>query len=121
MISVTLTPMLCSRFIKPGKSAEHGKFYQWTENAFNRVQSGYERSLRWAMNHGRFIMGLFALSLVATVVLFMTIQTDFIPSEDTGQINVNTEAADRTSFAQMVKYQSAAGRHRVPAIPMSKA
>ena len=105
VISVTLTPMLCSRFIKPGKSAEHGKFYQWTENAFNRVQSGYERSLTWAMNHGRFIMGLFALSLAATVVLFMTIQTDFIPSEDTGQINVNTEAADRTSFAQMVKYQ----------------
>jgi HAE1 family hydrophobic/amphiphilic exporter-1 len=105
VISVTLTPMLCSRFIKPGKSAEHGKFYQWTEDAFNRVQSGYERSLTWAMNHGRFIMSLFALSLVATVVLFMTIQTDFIPSEDTGQINVNTEAADRTSFAQMVKYQ----------------
>ena len=105
VISVTLTPMLCSRFIRPGKSAEHGKFYQWTENAFNRVQSGYERSLTWAMNHGRFIMGLFALSLVATVALFMTIQTDFIPSEDTGQINVNTEAADRTSFAQMVKYQ----------------
>jgi len=105
VISVTLTPMLCSRFIKPGKSAEHGKFYQWTENAFDRVQSGYERSLTWAMNHGRVIMGLFALSLVATVVLFMTIQTDFIPSEDTGQINVNTEAADRTSFAQMVKYQ----------------
>jgi HAE1 family hydrophobic/amphiphilic exporter-1 len=105
VISVTLTPMLCSRFIKPGKSASHGKFYQWTENAFDRVQSGYERSLGWAMNHGRFIMGLFALSLVATVVLFMTIQTDFIPSEDTGQINVNTEADDRTSFAQMVKYQ----------------
>ena len=105
VISVTLTPMLCSRFIKPGKSAEHGKFYQWTEDAFNRVQSGYERSLAWAMNHGRAIMGLFALSLVATVALFMTIQTDFIPSEDTGQINVNTEAADRTSFAQMVKYQ----------------
>jgi multidrug efflux pump subunit AcrB len=106
VISVTLTPMLCSRFIKPGKSAEHGKFYQWTENAFDRVQSGYERSLTWAMDHGRFIMSLFALSLVATVVLFMTIQTDFIPSEDTGQINVNTEAADRTSFAQMVKYQT---------------
>ncbi len=105
IISVTLTPMLCARFIKPGKSSEHGKFYQWTENAFDRVQSGYERSLTWAMNHARFIMALFAASLVATVVLFMTIQTDFIPSEDTGQINVNTEAADRTSFAQMVKYQ----------------
>ncbi len=106
VISVTLTPMLCSRFIKPGKSSEHGKFYQWTENAFDRVQAGYERSLRWSMNHGRFIMALFAGSLVLTVVLFMTIKTDFIPSEDTGQINVNTEAADRTSFAQMSKYQA---------------
>ena len=112
VISVTLTPMLCSRFIKPGKSAEHGKFYQWTENAFNRVQSGYERSLRWSMDHGRFILALFGLSLVATVVLFMTIKTDFIPSEDTGQINVNTESADRTSFAQMSKYQAQLGRHR---------
>ncbi|HEY4078309.1 MAG TPA: efflux RND transporter permease subunit, partial [Rhizomicrobium sp.] len=105
IISVTLTPMLCARFIKPGKSGEHGKFYQVTEDAFNSVQAGYERSLTWAMNHARFIMVLFAASLVATVVLFMTIQTDFIPSEDTGQINVNTEASDRTSFAQMVKYQ----------------
>src|SRR6202000_3320198 len=105
VISVTLTPMLCSRFIKPGKSAEHGKFYQWTEDGFNKIQSGYERSLAWSMNHGRFIMSLFVLSLVATIVLFMTIQTDFIPSEDTGQINVNTEAADRTSFIQMQKYQ----------------
>ncbi len=106
LISVTLTPMLCSRFIKPGKGSEHGKFYRWTENAFDRVQAGYERSLRWSMNHSRFIMTLFGLSLVATVVLFMTIKTDFIPSEDQGQINVNTEAADRTSFAQMKKYQA---------------
>ena len=105
VISVTLTPMLCSRFIKPGKSAEHGKFYKWTEDAFDHVQSGYARSLKWGMDHGRVIMGLFVLSLVATVVLFMTIQTDFIPSEDTGQISVNTESADRTSYAQMVKYQ----------------
>ena len=104
IVSVTLTPMLCSRFIKPGKSGEHGKFYQWTENAFDRVQNGYERSLKWALDHGPFIMGLFALSLAATIFLFSIIQMDFIPSEDTGQINVNTEAADRTSFAQMSAY-----------------
>jgi HAE1 family hydrophobic/amphiphilic exporter-1 len=105
LISVTLTPMLCSRFIKPGKSAEHGKFYKWTENAFDRMQDGYARSLKWGMEHKPVIMGLFALSLIATVVMFMNSKTDFIPSEDTGQINVNTEAADRTSFDQMVKYQ----------------
>jgi HAE1 family hydrophobic/amphiphilic exporter-1 len=105
LISVTLTPMLCSRFIKPGKSAEHGKFYKWTENAFDRMQDGYARSLKWGMEHKPVIMGLFALSLIATVVMFMNMKTDFIPSEDTGQINVNTESADRTSFDQMVKYQ----------------
>ncbi len=105
LISVTLTPMLCSRFIRPGKSAEHGKFYRVTENAFNSVQDGYARSLKWGMEHKPVIMGLFVLSLVATVVMFMNSKTDFIPSEDTGQISVNTEAADRTSFDQMVKYQ----------------
>jgi HAE1 family hydrophobic/amphiphilic exporter-1 len=105
LISVTLTPMLCSRFIKPGKGSEHGKFYQWTENAFDRMQDGYARSLKWGMEHKPVIMGLFALSLIATVVMFLNMKTDFIPSEDTGQINVNTESADRTSFEQMVKYQ----------------
>ena len=104
LVSVTLTPMLCSRFIRSGKGAEHGKFYQWTENAFNRVQSGYERSLKWSMDHGPIILGVFFLSLAATVFLFWIIQEDFIPSEDTGQINVNTESADRTSFAQMTAY-----------------
>jgi len=106
LISVTLTPMLCSRFLKPGKSSEHGKFYQVTENAINSVQRGYARSLKWGMRHKPVILGLFVASLVATVVMFLNSKTDFIPSEDTGQINVNTEAADRTSFEQMVKYQT---------------
>jgi HAE1 family hydrophobic/amphiphilic exporter-1 len=104
IISVTLTPMLCSRFIRPMHGNNHGKFYTWTEDAFNWVQAKYETSLRWSVNHGPFTMGLFVLSLVATVGMFMIIQTDFIPSEDTGQINVNLEAADRTSFAQMEVY-----------------
>ena len=53
LISVTLTPMLCSRFLRPGKTGDNSKFYKWTENAFNRVQDGYEHSLRWALDHGR--------------------------------------------------------------------
>jgi HAE1 family hydrophobic/amphiphilic exporter-1 len=104
LVSVTLTPMLCSRFIRSGHGNQQGKFYRWTEDAFNRVQAGYERSLKWALIHEKFTISLFALSLVATVGMFLIIQEDFIPSEDTGQINVNTEAADRVSFAQMVKY-----------------
>jgi multidrug efflux pump subunit AcrB len=104
-ISVTLTPMLCSRFLKAGKSSEHGRFYQWSENAFDKVQSSYERSLKWSMGHKGFIMGLFVVSLLATVILFYVSKQDFIPSVDTGQIQVATEAADRVSYDSMVKLQ----------------
>jgi HAE1 family hydrophobic/amphiphilic exporter-1 len=107
LVSVTLTPMLCSRFIKSSKHTEHGKFYRWSENAFDTVQSGYERTLKWSIGHGPIIMGVFALSLAATIFMFWISPEDFIPSEDTGQINVNTEAADRTSFDQMTKYTQA--------------
>ncbi|HEY4077899.1 MAG TPA: efflux RND transporter permease subunit [Rhizomicrobium sp.] len=104
-VSVTLTPMLCSRFMKAGKGAEHGRFYQWSEHSFDRVQSGYERSLKWSITHKGFIMGLFVISLLATVALFYMAKEDFIPSVDTGQIQVATEAADRVSFDAMVKMQ----------------
>jgi HAE1 family hydrophobic/amphiphilic exporter-1 len=104
-ISVTLTPMLCSRFLKAGKSSEHGRFYHWSESAFDYVQTRYEHSLKWCIHHKPFTMGLFVASLVATVVLFNLSKEDFIPSVDTGQIQVSTEAADRVSYDSMVKMQ----------------
>ncbi len=104
-ISVTLTPMLCSRFMKAGKSAGHGRFYNWSENSFARIQSGYERSLKWCIGRKAVILGVFVVSLLATVVLFALAKEDFIPSVDTGQIQVATEAADRVSFDAMTKSQ----------------
>jgi HAE1 family hydrophobic/amphiphilic exporter-1 len=104
-VSVTLTPMLCSRFLKPGKAQDHGRFYHWSEKTFDRVQSGYERSLNWSMGHRAFIMILFGVSLVATMGLFYISKEDFIPSVDTGQIQVSTEAADRVSFDGMSRMQ----------------
>jgi HAE1 family hydrophobic/amphiphilic exporter-1 len=108
VVSVTLTPMLCARFIKPGKGAQHGKFYEWSENTFQRVEKGYDRSLTWSIEHGPVIMIVFAASLVATVLLFMASKTDFIPSQDTGQIRASTQASDRTSFGKMLQYQAQA-------------
>ncbi|HUB85405.1 MAG TPA: efflux RND transporter permease subunit, partial [Rhizomicrobium sp.] len=108
VVSVTLTPMLCSRFLKPGKSAEHGRFYHWSENTFNSIQQRYESTLRWSLEHKRVILGVFALSLVATVGLFMISKEDFIPTSDTGMISGYTEASNATSFPQMVKYQKQA-------------
>ncbi|HEX4271295.1 MAG TPA: efflux RND transporter permease subunit, partial [Rhizomicrobium sp.] len=104
-VSVTLTPMLCSRFLTAGKSSEHGRFYNWSENAFNYVQARYEHSLKWCIHHKVFTMGLFVVSLLATVGLFYISKEDFIPSVDTGQIQVSTESADRVSFDSMVKMQ----------------
>jgi HAE1 family hydrophobic/amphiphilic exporter-1 len=105
IVSVTLTPMLCSRFLKPSKAGHHNRFYRLSENTFNRVQVAYERSLRWSLQHKPVIFIVFLLSLVATAGIFMISQEDFIPSEDSGQIIANTEASDRTSFTQMVALQ----------------
>ncbi|HWY66908.1 MAG TPA: efflux RND transporter permease subunit [Rhizomicrobium sp.] len=104
-VSVTLTPMLCSRFLQAGKASQHGRFYHWSENAFDYVQARYEHSLKWCIQHKPVTLGMFVVSLVATVVLFAIAKEDFIPSVDTGQIQVATEAADRVSFDSMVRMQ----------------
>ncbi len=85
IVSVTLTPMLCSRFLKPGKGAEHGRFYQMSEHAFDWIQARYETSLHWSVDHKPLVLAVFVLSLVATVVLFMVSKTDFLPSDDTAR------------------------------------
>ncbi|HEY0282408.1 MAG TPA: efflux RND transporter permease subunit, partial [Rhizomicrobium sp.] len=110
IVSVTLTPMLCSRMLKGHDTSSHGAFYRWSERAFQDVQNFYERTLRWSLEHGRTILLVFAGSLVATVVLFLVMPQDFLPSEDTGMINGSTEAANGTSYPQMVKYQQAVAR-----------
>jgi len=108
IVSLTLTPMLCSRFLKRGRGAEHGRFYHWSENTFDRMQAGYQRTLAWSMANRGLVLGSFFVSLLATVGLFMVMKQDFLPSQDTGQLRVATEAADRTSFAQMSAYQKEA-------------
>ena len=70
-----------------------------------RVQTGYERTLNWSVAHRFFIFIVFLISIVSTVLLFMVIPEDFLPTSDTGQILFITEAANGTSFDQMVKYQ----------------
>jgi multidrug efflux pump subunit AcrB len=92
IVSVTLTPMLCSRFIHPAKNASHGKIYRWSENAFDRIQGYYDRSLHWSVDHRPLVFGVFLASLAATVLMAMVSKTDFLPSEDTGQIRAQTQA-----------------------------
>ena len=118
-VSLSLTPMLCSRFLRPPHRQENEpqnvtignnwtrRLYDASESAFNRVQGGYAWSLRQSLKHHRLTMLLSGLILVATVVLFVVVPKGFIPSTDIGQITANTQAAQDISFAEMTKHQQA--------------
>ncbi|HEX5281426.1 MAG TPA: efflux RND transporter permease subunit [Micropepsaceae bacterium] len=113
LVSITLTPMLCSRMLTDaGEEAKkrRGAFYRLTESGFNHLRDGYERSLRWSLNHKAAILGLFAASIVATVVLFRALPEDFLPSDDIGQLTANTEGANGISFAEMMRHQMQAAQ-----------
>ena len=104
IISITLTPMLCARLLRDEHHSSHNIFYRTAEAAFNAVQSGYDRSLRWGQKHSLVIMGAFFASLVASVVLMAVMQEDFLPSDDTGRLQGNLQAANGTSYQQMASY-----------------
>jgi len=105
IVSLTLTPMLCSRFLRMERARSHGRAYQAIEGAYQRTLDLYRRTLGWVMLHRRVTM-LFSLGiLVGTVLLFRAIPKGFIPSEDTGRIQATTETAEGTSFDAMVEHQ----------------
>ncbi|MGA2482641.1 MAG: efflux RND transporter permease subunit [Candidatus Acidiferrales bacterium] len=105
-VSLTLTPMLCSRFLKPPKhEIRHGRVYMGLEHLFARMLRGYEVSLQWALRHRRAVV-LFSLVIVgATLWQFTAMHYGFLPSEDTGQIFAFTEAAQDVSFEAMREHQ----------------
>lgn len=107
-ISLTLTPMLCSRFLKPHVQQEqHGWFYRTTERFFDWLLRLYDVTLKFSLRH-RVTMMLITLGTVAgTAWLFTTLPKGFIPTEDTGQIQVMTEGALDASFDTMVRHQQA--------------
>ncbi|MBN9569434.1 MAG: efflux RND transporter permease subunit [Alphaproteobacteria bacterium] len=108
IVSVTLTPLMCSRMLNMAHGAGQSRFYRWSEQTFERLQSFYERTLHWGLMH-RGVIGLaFVASIVATGLLFVTARQDFLPSEDTGQIMAFTEASTGTSFARMSALQKQA-------------
>ncbi len=104
-VSLTLTPMLCSRYLRHTDSSEHNGLYRAFERFFASLLAGYERSLRGAMARPRTVIVVFGLTVAATVWLFDTVPKSFLPSGDTGQIIAFTEGAQDASFAAMVQRQ----------------
>jgi HAE1 family hydrophobic/amphiphilic exporter-1 len=106
-VSLTLTPMLCSRYLRPPREERHGRLYNLTERIFQGMLQVYDRTLTWVLKRQRFTMIISALLLVLTLYLLGIIPKGFLPSEDTGSIFTFTEAAQGISFEAMVKEQKA--------------
>ena len=113
IVSLTLTPMLCARMIKSAQE-EHAKrhnwFYRASERGFDAMQRGYGSSLKWSLRHKRFVFVIFLGTLAATVQLFRVMPQDFLPSEDSNQLNASTEGANGISFAEMKRHQDEAAK-----------
>lgn len=106
IISLTLTPMLCSQLLKPHQKRPPTGLDQKFANAFAWLQGQYQDSLKWALQHPRVMGGATLISLVASVGLLMVVPKGFFPLEDTGFIFAQTEAEQDISYEEMVAKQT---------------
>ena len=104
-VSISLTPMLCSRFLKPPHTQKHGWFYNATERMFELWLRTYDWSLRGALRFHPITMGISIALLFGTAYLYTLVPKGFLPSEDQGRFNISTEAIQGISFDEMVKHQ----------------
>ncbi len=104
-VSLTLTPMLCSRFLQPSREARHGHLYAVSQRFFDGMRNVYDWSLRGVLRHRLATLTASFMILVLTGYLFVVMPKGFLPSEDTGQISGSTEAAQGVSYQEMVRLQ----------------
>jgi len=104
-VSLSLTPLLSAKFLRPHGKERHGRMYQAIERFFEGLLAFYERGLRWALAHRASVLALSVVVLAATVWLFMAVPKGFIPNEDAGEIRISIEAVQGISYADMVRHQ----------------
>ncbi|MGF6307144.1 HAE1 family hydrophobic/amphiphilic exporter-1 [Bradyrhizobium sp. i1.8.4] len=105
VVSLTLTPMMASRFLRARGETRHGRLYQWSETAFDRMLHGYERGLDLALRWSRTTLCIFFATLALSVYLFVIIPKGFFPQQDNGFLNAVSEMAQDISFADMKRHQ----------------
>ena len=106
VFSLTLTPMLCGRFLKNENPQEkRGRFYELSERGFKTMHDFYAHTLKWVLEHQYLMLIVTAGAFVATIYLYYTASTGIFPPQDTGQLNGTTDAGQDISFAAMEKKQ----------------
>jgi HAE1 family hydrophobic/amphiphilic exporter-1 len=106
-VSLSLTPMMCSRFLKHENKEKHGRFFNTIESFWVKGLGFYEKSLAWVIQRKRAALFFSAVVFAATVFLFVIVPKGFLPSEDIGFMNGTTEGGEGLSFKGMVKHQQA--------------
>lgn len=107
VVSLTLTPMMCARLLRSEKDERHGRLFEITESWFRALLHAYERGLQWVLRHQPLTLGVFFLTLAATIYLYVIIPKGLLPQQDTGMIIGVTDAAQTISFQAMVARQRA--------------
>lgn len=106
-VSLTLTPMLCSRILNSQKESKTNLFARFLERQLNHLIEFYQHSLRWVLSHQPFVLFIFLVTVLITTILLYLIPKGFFPIQDTGIIQGISVAADSVSFPTMAKRQQA--------------
>ncbi|PKU25012.1 multidrug efflux RND transporter permease subunit [Telmatospirillum siberiense] len=110
IVSLTLTPMMCSRVLKDEHTSGHGRLYMAFEHGFEALLGGYARGLDWVLRHQKLILASFVATVAVTIWLFIIIPKGFFPQQDTGVLYGISDAAQDISFSEMAARQQAIGQ-----------
>jgi len=105
LVSLTLTPMMCARFLEPEDESKQGKFYHATERMFQGMLGAYDSGLKWVLRHQFFTLMVAVVTLVATIWLYIIVPKGLLPEQDTGLIVGVTDASQTISFQAMLARQ----------------
>ncbi len=101
VISLTTTPMMCSRILKPEHGVEHGAVYRWSERLFDGLLAGYRRTLIWTLDHPSLVLLVFFITLGLNVFLLIKVPKGFFPQQDVGALQGGMQGPQDTSFYAM--------------------
>ncbi len=107
VVSLTLTPMMCSRILRHRPTEQQGRFYRASERVFQRTIEAYGRSLQWVLRHQGATLLVALATLILTVLLYMFTPKGFFPIQDTGVLQGISQTAESISFPAMVQRQQA--------------
>src|SRR5690242_17858396 len=110
VVSLTLTPMMCARFLRPTEKNRHGRIYEWSGRFFDALIARYGRALDWVLDRQTATLLVAAGALVLTVLLYLVVPKGFFPVQDTGVIQAISDAPESVSFSAMAERQQALAR-----------